>query len=197
MRKPLIFLLSIASLPLIGCSSSDEKDNSPTATFLEGIPIVYRQDIQQGNIVTQEMVNKLQPGMSKRQVRFVLGTPMLMDPFHSNRWDYYYAMTEGWGETEKQRLTLVFADDRLLRLEGDYRPQPTAEIQEVDKETVVSVPDYVDPDRGILSKAVDTLKSPWKDEDPKYQPPAEEGLSAEQKADAAELEKAVGSPAGQ
>ena len=137
------------------------------------------------------MINKLEPGMSKSQVRFALGTPMLVDVFHQNRWDYVYTMTEGWGDTEKKRLTLIFEADRLTRLEGDYRPQPTGERKVVEKETVVSVPDYVDPDRGILSKAVDAATSVWTDDGPKPKSGAEQGLSEEQKADAAELEKAI------
>lgn len=195
MRKPLIFLLSIASVPLVGCSFGDSKDNAPTESFLESIPIVYRQDIQQGNIITQEMINKLQPGMSKSQVRFVLGTPMLADAFHSSRWDYVYTMTEGWGETEKKRLTLFFEGDRLARLEGDYRPQPADQIEEVKKDTVVSIPDFVDPDRGILSKAVDAVSATWSDDAPKPKSAGGQGLSTKQEADAAELEKSMDSRA--
>jgi outer membrane protein assembly factor BamE len=195
MRKPLIFLLTIASFQFAGCSTGDQRDNAPTESFLETIPIVYRQDIQQGNIVTQEMVDKLQPGMSKSQVRFLMGTPMLADTFHNNRWDYVYTMTEGWGDTEKKRLTLVFEQDRLVRLEGDYRPQPTDAVQETEKENVVSVPDYVDPDRGIIRKAVDAATSLWGTEGSGDEPPEtkDTGFSEAQKADAAAMESAAGS----
>ena len=122
MQKLLICLACIASLQLVACSSSEQRDNTQKNSFLERIPIVHRPDIQQGNIVTQAMVDQLRPGMSKRQVRFVLGTPMLVDVFHQNRWDYMYTMTEGWGDTKKQRLSLYFEEDRLTRLEGDLRP---------------------------------------------------------------------------
>ncbi len=189
MRKPLIFLLSIASLQIAGCSSSKEQDNAPNESFLERIPIVHRQDIQQGNIVTQEMNNRLQPGMSKSQDRFVMGTPMLVDAFHQNRWDYPYEMTRGWGETERKRLTLIFEADQLVRMEGDYHPQPEGEAEVVDKETVVSVPDYVDPDEGIFSK--DTVSSVWKDDGPDPRGSSDETISADQAADAAELQKAT------
>ena len=149
MQKLLILLTGFATLHLAACSTGEKPNpNTPRNSWLESIPIVYRPDIQQGNIITQDMVNKLRPGMSRSQVRFVLGTPMLADAFHTHRWDYVYTMTEGWGETEMKRLTVVFENDRLSRLEGDYRPLPVEDMEPVNKESVVSVPDYVDPDRG-------------------------------------------------
>jgi len=192
MRKPLIFLISFSSLPLIGCSSGDSKDeNAPTQTFLESIPIVYRQDIQQGNVVTQEMVDKLQPGMSKSQVRFALGTPMLVDSFHLNRWDYLYTFTAGWGETEQKQLTLYFEADRLVKLEGDYRPNPAEAVPEAEQETVISIPDYVDPDRGILSKAVDAATSAWSDENPKKGSGPSDAEVEKRKAEAEKLKAII------
>lgn len=89
------------------------------AAFLAACVPVYRMDIQQGNVVTQEMVAKLKKGMTRDQVRFALGTPLLADPFHPNRWDYVYRF-ERRGRLEEQRtLTVIFEDDRLARLEGD------------------------------------------------------------------------------
>lgn len=137
----------------------------PTTTWLERIPIVYRPDIQQGNIVTQEAVNKLEPGMSKRQVRFVLGTPMLADAFHQDRWDYIYTLTEGWGEREQKNLTVYFEQDSLIKIEGDLRPEPGSADIMVKKDAVVTVPDWVDKDRGILEKAVETVSSAWDDDE--------------------------------
>ncbi len=164
MQKLLISLCCLGTLQLTACSSSEERENAPTTTFLERIPIVYRPDIQQGNIITQEAVDKLEPGMSKRQVRFVLGTPMLVDVFHLNRWDYQYANTLGWGDTERKRLTLYFENDSLIRLEGDFRPNPGVVDQTTVKETVVSVPDYEDPDKGILTHAMEAVETIWTDD---------------------------------
>ncbi len=81
----------------------------------------YKIDVQQGNVVTQEMVSQLRPGLSKDQVRFILGTPLLMDIFHANRWDYIYRLHKGsTGETEEQKLTLFFdGEGRLARVTGD------------------------------------------------------------------------------
>lgn len=85
-----------------------------------GIFSVYRMEIQQGNYVTQEMVSQLQPGMTRDQVRFVLGTPLLTDIFHENRWDYIYRRTRSGGrEVDERRLSIFFENDKLVRVEGD------------------------------------------------------------------------------
>lgn len=73
-------------------------------------------------MVTQEMVNKLRPGMTKRQVRFVMGTPLIEDSFNANRWDYIYTLKDEQGNFTRERLTLSFTDDRLSGLNGDFRP---------------------------------------------------------------------------
>jgi outer membrane protein assembly factor BamE len=81
---------------------------------------VHTMEIQQGNYLTQEMVSKLQPGMTRDQVRFVLGTPLLVDIFHDNRWDYVYRRRRADSrEVEERRLSVFFDNDRLVRLEGD------------------------------------------------------------------------------
>ncbi len=109
MPKLRIVLLLSASLALAACASVP-------------IPGVYKIDIQQGNAITQEMVAKLKPGMTKTQVKFVLGTPPIADAFHQNRWDYVYSLQQGGGERQQRRLTLFFDDDKLTRIEGDIKP---------------------------------------------------------------------------
>jgi outer membrane protein assembly factor BamE len=79
----------------------------------------YRADIQQGNVVTAEMVDALKPGMTKRQVRYALGSPLVTDPFHKDRWDYVYSFQKGSGKRSQQQLTLTFKDDALVTIEGD------------------------------------------------------------------------------
>ncbi len=81
----------------------------------------YKIDIQQGNVLTQEMVSQLKPGLTKDQVRFILGTPMLMDMFHASRWDYVYSLKKGsTGEVELRKFSTFFdANDRLVRVAGD------------------------------------------------------------------------------
>ena len=161
MQKLLICLVSIASLHLVGCSFGQERDNTARRSLLERIPIVYRPDIQQGNTLDQETINQLKPGMTKTQVRFLLGTPMLVDVFHQDRWDYVYTMTEGWGDMEEKRVTLFFDDDRLVRLEGNYRPEPGAPDVFVNRETVVSVPNYEGGDQGIISRTLRAVGDVW------------------------------------
>jgi outer membrane protein assembly factor BamE (lipoprotein component of BamABCDE complex) len=79
----------------------------------------YRIDIQQGNVVTQEMVSKLKVGMTRSQVRFVLGSPLVTDMFHGDRWDYVYTMQKQGKPEERRRLTVIFDGDKLATLEGD------------------------------------------------------------------------------
>lgn len=88
------------------------------------LPVItpYRMDIQQGNVVTQEMVAKLQPGMTRSQVRFALGTPLVVDPFRKDRWDYVYWFAKGGAVREQRRITVIFQDDKLARIEGDVVP---------------------------------------------------------------------------
>jgi outer membrane protein assembly factor BamE len=86
----------------------------------------YKIDIQQGNYVTQDMVAKLKPGMSKSQVRFALGTPLIVDAFHADRWDYIYVLQKGGRVTEQRRIVAVFEGDKLLRIEGDIVPSNSA-----------------------------------------------------------------------
>lgn len=81
----------------------------------------YRMDIQQGNAVTQDMLDKLKPGMTPSQVRFVLGTPLVVDPFRKNRWDYVYRLEQKGKLVESRKVTVIFENDKLKALEGDVR----------------------------------------------------------------------------
>lgn len=106
MPKPLIQLL-IVLLLLTGTG------------LISGCIKIYRADVQQGNVITAEMLEKLKLGMTRRQVRFLLGTPLVSDPLHTERWDYYYSYKEGRGETIQRRLKLIFDDDVLVDIQGD------------------------------------------------------------------------------
>ena len=102
-------ILTLLVLPLLaGCSS---------------IPsLVYKMEIQQGNVITQEMVDKLKPGMTRSQVRFALGSPMISDVFHDNRWDYVYRLEQRGSLVEQRQLTVFFEDDKVVRLGGSFSP---------------------------------------------------------------------------
>ena len=82
----------------------------------------YRPDIQQGNFISREMVTQLKEGMTREQVRFALGTPLLTDVFHNERWDYPFRMAKGNGEMTTSRVTLTFVDEKLARIEGGDLP---------------------------------------------------------------------------
>jgi len=88
-----------------------------------GFPGVYKIDVEQGNIVTAEMVDQLKPGMSKRQVRFILGTPLVEDTFNQDRWDYPYRMSNGQDVMTQAQFTVHFDGDKLATVTGDYLPE--------------------------------------------------------------------------
>ncbi|NWG39669.1 MAG: outer membrane protein assembly factor BamE [Hydrogenophilaceae bacterium] len=104
-RYPVV--LVAISLALAACSTR----NIPLSP--------HRIDVQQGNALEQEAIEKLKTGMTRSQVRFLLGTPLLVDPFHSNRWDYVYNYRSAGKLTEKKRLTLFFEGDVLARIDGE------------------------------------------------------------------------------
>ena len=83
----------------------------------------YRIEIQQGNFVSQEMVSQLKLGMSRYQVRFVLGTPLITDSFHADRWDYVFRRQRANSkELEQRKFAVFFEDGKLKRIEGDVTP---------------------------------------------------------------------------
>ncbi len=98
----------------------------PGCSYVPAIPTLapYKIDIQQGNYVTQDMVAKLKPGMSRSQVRFALGTPLVADPFHADRWDYVYMLHKKGDLVEQRLVTVLFKGDQLERIEGDVVPGP-------------------------------------------------------------------------
>jgi outer membrane protein assembly factor BamE len=85
-------------------------------------PLVYKIDIEQGNIIEQEAVDELIPGLTKSQVRFILGTPMNIDTFNQERWDYLYSISSGGGKHRQERMSLYFVDGRLEYFQGDFIP---------------------------------------------------------------------------
>ncbi len=100
----------------------------------------YRIDVRQGNFVTQEMVSQLKAGQTKDQVRFILGTPLIADVFHADRWDYVYRYQPGHGEATQRRIVVYFADGKLARVAGDVvasasvarQAQPKPQTQVID-----------------------------------------------------------------
>ena len=102
-------LLLVAAVALGGCSSLR-------------FPGVYRIAVQQGNIIEQKKVDQLELGMSKRQVEYVMGSPMVRDPLHPDRWDYIYQLRRAGETLRDRRFTVLFEGDTLVGFEGDYKP---------------------------------------------------------------------------
>lgn len=107
-RFPLALLIVTAAL-LNGCS------------YLK-YPDIHKVTVQQGNIVNQEMVDQLLPGMTRSQVRYILGTPLLMDTFDQDRWDYYYSIKRPGRKEMREKITLFFEGNTLSHFSGDYLP---------------------------------------------------------------------------
>lgn len=111
-----------------------------------GFPGVYKINIEQGNIVTQEMVDQLKPGMTRRQVRFIMGTPLIEDTFNRNRWDYVFELRNGSKVLNQSKLTVEFEDDALTNVFGDLAPPDWAATSGT---ATVNTPTSSEPAPGI------------------------------------------------
>jgi len=89
---------------------------------------IYKLDIQQGNRFSKSLVDSLKPGMTKRQVTVVMGSPSVVSPFQQNRWDYVSTIRRGNGRMETKDLVLYFENDALARIEGDYFAENPQEL---------------------------------------------------------------------
>ena len=105
----------VFALPLAACSYMPELPSLPGLSAIKP----YRIDIQQGNFLSAEMVAQLKVGMTREQVRFVLGTPLVTDIFHGDRWDYVYWRETETGKREERRVALFFVEGKLDRMQGD------------------------------------------------------------------------------
>ncbi len=124
--KMRIFLL-VLSLLVTACSPS--------------LPSIkpYKMPIQQGNLVTSKMMMQLKPGMTKTQVRFVMGTPLITDSFHKDQWDYFYQMEKDGAIIEKRRVILMFEKDLLAKVKGDVIPANANTNKNEDRQEMVPI----------------------------------------------------------
>ena len=166
---------------------------------IPGLP-PYRIDIQQGNFISQEMVSQLKPGMTREQVRFVLGTPLVTDIFHPDRWDYVYFREPPGKPREQRRLAVFFdKDNKLVRVDGDIVPAagaaPAADPSNAPKAEPVMPPKPVAlPETRPVDQSPPTQGSHWRtasDPEPaKAEPPKEEPPKAQPpKPDAAKADE--------
>ncbi len=127
MKKRLILIITCFSvLWLNACSPGNWR-------------LVHRIDVQQGNVISQDALNQLKPGMTRRQVQFVIGSPMVSDVFHQDRWDYIYLMQPGRGPVTTEHVTLFFEDDTLARISGTMHPEQAADDASQAKEQITLV----------------------------------------------------------
>ncbi len=127
------------------------------ALAMAGCGLIYKQDIQQGNVLDADDVGELNEGMTKRQVQLLLGSPSVQSPFHADRWDYMNTYSRRGGSPEKRVLTLHFDDNRLIAMEGNY----------LDEEDLASqaLEDLQEPDDQPIQD-LDTLQQPDFDPEP-------------------------------
>ena len=151
--KMRIFLL-VLSLLVTACSPS--------------LPSIkpYKMPIQQGNLVTSKMMMQLKPGMTKTQVRFVMGTPLITDSFHKDQWDYFYQMEKDGAIIEKRRVILMFEKDLLAKVKGDVIPANANVNKNEDRQEIVPIKNN-EPNQNPAQKEksmLDRLKF-WEDDD--------------------------------
>ncbi len=155
-----LFRFAIVSTITVFCHSGCAREHKPAdyhASVLENLPFVYKMTVQQGNILTAETLAELKTGMTKRQVNFLLGTPLLSDFFHQDRWDYIYTIRRGHHPIEKHYLTLHFQNDVLIKIAGDVKPNAqSTDARETPKSTIVTVPDY-ETQPGALTRGLKAL----------------------------------------
>jgi outer membrane protein assembly factor BamE len=105
---------------------------APLAAILLSVaacgPLVYKIDVQQGNYVTEDVAARLKKGMTKAEVKQLLGTPLLADVFHANRWDYYFSNVKSHKAEDRTRFTVFFKDDKVVDFTGTTRPTAAAPV---------------------------------------------------------------------
>lgn len=122
-KLPRALLLAPALLLLAGCGSIDRITKNPPNWLTP-----YRADIGQGNFITQDQASRLQKGMTREQVRALLGTPLLVDPFRDNRWDYVFDIRRGDGGRDRRRYFVRFEKDQLVEWGGDELPAVSGDV---------------------------------------------------------------------
>jgi len=141
----------VVAFAMTGCATVDEY--MPTLRSFG----VYKLDINQGNYLSQDMVDKLKVGMTKPQVRTVLGTPLLTPIFRDNRWDYLYEYQRQGKVIEHRQFTVYFAEDKVARWEGDEMPQSMVDVNRIAVDKALKhIPSA--EDKGFLDKILDIFR---------------------------------------
>ena len=136
-------------ITLAGCATIENY-----APFIRQLG-VYKLDINQGNFISQDMVDKLKNGMTRQQVRVVVGTPLVTSAFRDNRWDYVYEYQRDGRVREHRQFTVYFKDDVLARWEGDEMPASVADLNRA--AAARALPEAPD-DGGVMGKIIEFFK---------------------------------------
>jgi len=171
MKKLVVFCISLVFLT--ACSRSFDGGYN--------LPLLYKIDVQQGNVIEQEMLDKLKPGMDKNQVKFIMGTPVLIDPFHNERWEYIYSYQKGGGVREQRHVTLHFEEDKLAYISGDIEVSniPRAENEIISEEEAIVVPKTKKEKKGFFGRLLNKI-NPLDDEDVSNVPRVEDEIVIEE-----------------
>ena len=140
MRK--ITLLSALSLLLLSCSKS-YVPGIPKLSDINDLKFVHKIDIQQGNVVTQNMLAQLEVGMNKEKVQFIMGTPIIMDTFNSHRWDYIFTYDRKREFLSKRTITLYFEGDSLSTIKGNIKAAEKELVAKRHEDAEILVPRFV------------------------------------------------------
>jgi outer membrane protein assembly factor BamE len=127
-RMRLRWFALLASIPIAGCG------------------LIYKVDVQQGNLFDKATVDSLKPGMSKRQVLLVMGSPSVVSPVDQDRWDYVSSIRRGRNKMDSKDLTLYFKDDSLVKIDGDYFPEDPEQLIKDSRKYKRQYPDEKRPD---------------------------------------------------
>jgi outer membrane protein assembly factor BamE len=150
-----ILAAAFAAVLLSGCAAM----TSPFDNWMPYISQfgVYKIDINQGNFLSQDMVDKLKEGQTKQQVRLILGTPLVSSAFRDNRWDYVYQFQRNGRVTEHRQFTAYFAEEKLVRWEGDEMPQSALDLNKAAASRALKA-DVYGEDAGIIGKIIDWFR---------------------------------------
>jgi outer membrane protein assembly factor BamE len=149
-RAARIASLALASLIVTGCATFDRY--MPSWRSLG----VYKIDVNQGNYLSQDTVDKLKVGMTQQQVKQLLGTPLITSPFRADRWDYVYEFTRQGQVTEHRNFTVYFADGKVARWEGDELPASVVELNR--SASAKALPSNAPGDKGFWDRFLDVFR---------------------------------------
>lgn len=135
-----VAVLGALMLALSGCSSMRNSALSSPETLF-GLLKPYRMEVVQGNVVTQEVMAQIQPGLGRTQVRDILGTPLLTDIFHADRWDYVFTIARQGIEPQQRRVSIFFKNDVVERFEADKLPSEREFVAAITREQKLKKPE--------------------------------------------------------